>query len=212
VAGVKDQSTAVDSPPRRLWLLGIVGAVVAGGIGWSAFRRRTSKQAPMVAAAGVPQLLDFGMDICEQCKKTRALLTRIEPEYAGKLQVRYVDVRQDANDVLAEKYRMRVIPLLVLLDRDGAETWRHEGAPSEAVLREQISQAIANAQRPRPAVSPAPSASASTLAHDHGRTRCACEQQSMNAVPWILTAAVVLLGFNWLAGRRKAAERNGRAT
>ena len=52
-----------------------------------------------------------------------------------------------------------------------------------------------------------PSASASTLAHDPGRTRCACEQQSMNAVPWILAAAFVLLGLNWLAGRRKKARR-----
>ena len=56
----------------------------------------------------------------------------------------------------------------------------------------------------------APSTSASVVAHEHGRTRCACEQQSMNAVPWILAAAVVLLGLNWLAGRRKTAGRNPR--
>ncbi|MBI5533287.1 MAG: thioredoxin family protein [Deltaproteobacteria bacterium] len=137
---------APTSHPRRLWLLAVVGALVAGGIGWSTIRRRRSSHARFVAAAGVPQLLDFGMDICEQCKKTRALLSRIEPEYAGKVQVRYVDVREEANDALAEKYRMRVIPLLVLLDKDGVEMWRHEGAPPEAVLREQLSRAAATAQ------------------------------------------------------------------
>lgn len=103
---------------------------------------------------GIPQLLDFGMDICEQCKKTRAILNRLQPEFAGKLQIRYLDVRDDANEALAEKYRMRVIPLLVLLDRDSVEVWRHEGAPSEPVLRQQIAQTVANAQRPRPASSP----------------------------------------------------------
>ena len=127
--------------------------MVAGGIGWSAARHRGAS-APVAALAGVPQLLDFGMDICEQCKKTRAILSRIEPEYSGKLQIRYLDVRDDANEALAEKYRMRVIPLLVLLDRDGVEVWRHEGAPSEPLLRQQIAQAVANAQRPRPAASP----------------------------------------------------------
>jgi len=81
------------------------------------------------------------MDICDQCKKTRAILTRLEPEFAGKVQVRYLDVRDDANEALAEKFRMRVIPLLVLLDRDGVELWRHEGAPSEAVLRQQMTLA-----------------------------------------------------------------------
>lgn len=142
-----------DSRPRRQWLLAVVGAMVAGGIGWSAARRRGA-QAPVAAQAGVPQLLDFGMDICEQCKKTRTILSRIEPEYAGKLQIRYLDVRDDANEALAEKYRMRVIPLLVLLDHDGVEVWRQEGAPSEPMLRQQIARAVANAQRPRPAASP----------------------------------------------------------
>jgi hypothetical protein len=58
----------------------------------------------------------------------------------------------------------------------------------------------------------APSVSAQEVAHQHGRTRCACEQQSMSAVPWILAAAIVLLGLNWLAGRRKAAGRNQRSS
>lgn len=146
-----------ESRPRRQWLLALVGAMVAGGIGWSAVRRRGSP-APVAAVAGVPLLLDFGMDICEQCKKTRAILSRIEPEYAGKLQVRYLDVRDDANEALAEKYRMRVIPLLVLIDHDGVEVWRHEGAPPEPVLRQQIAQVVAKAQRPRAGASPSGSA------------------------------------------------------
>lgn len=53
----------------------------------------------------------------------------------------------------------------------------------------------------------APSSSVMGVAHEHGRTPCACEQQSMNAVPWILAAAAVLLGLNWLSGRRKAASK-----
>jgi len=101
------------------------------------------------------------MDICEQCKKTRAILARLQPEFAGKLQIRYLDVRDDANEALAERYRMRVIPLLVLLNAQGEEVWRHEGAPDEAQLRARVSQAIQDATRPRAAASAAaPCASA----------------------------------------------------
>lgn len=133
------------SAPRRLWLLGVVGAAVAAGMGWSAYRRRHASGAVVVAGNGVPQLLDFGMDICDSCKKTRALLDRIQPEFASKLQVHYVDVREDANESLMQKYRLRVIPLLVLLSGAGRELWRHEGLPVEATLREQIGAAVREA-------------------------------------------------------------------
>ncbi len=53
----------------------------------------------------------------------------------------------------------------------------------------------------------APSTSASLASHAPSPARCACEQQSMSAVPWILAAAAILLGLNMLSGRRKAAAR-----
>lgn len=137
------------APPRRRWLVGVVGAAIAADIGWSALRRRRSHLESEAPKDGIPQLLDFGMDICEQCKKTRAILTRLQPEFAGRLQIRYLDVRDDASEALAERYRMRVIPLLVLLDAQGEEVWRHEGAPEEAQLRARLSQAIQEASRPR---------------------------------------------------------------
>lgn len=145
---MSEQRSTADSPPRRLWLLGLVGAVVAGGMGWSVLRRRTPRLALVASAAGVPQLLDFGMDICDQCKKTRALLGRLEPEFAGKLQIHYVDVREDANEALMLKYRLRVIPLLVLLSGDRRELWRHEGFAPESMLREQITRAVHDAGVP----------------------------------------------------------------
>lgn len=130
-------------PPRRRWLLGLIGACVVAGIGWSALRRRRAPAAWEQATNGLPQLLDFGMDVCEQCKKTRALLGKLEPEYAGRLQIHFVDVRDDANDTLMRRYGVRLIPLLVLLGADGRERWRNEGFPAESVLRAQIASAMA---------------------------------------------------------------------
>jgi glutaredoxin len=142
VAGVNEGAGNPAPAPRRLWLLGVVGAVVAAGIGWSAYRRRGGPRAEVTTGNGVPQLLDFGMDICDQCKKTRALLHRLEPEFAGKVQIQYIDVREDANEALMQKYGLRVIPLLVLLGGDGRELWRHEGFAPEPMLREHLTRAV----------------------------------------------------------------------
>jgi thiol-disulfide isomerase/thioredoxin len=125
------------SGPRRTWLVGVIGLLAVAGIGWSAMRRRTSSP-PARLQTGLPTLLDFGMDTCAQCKKTRAMLERIAPAYAERLRVQFVDIRDDANDGLTSKFAVRVIPLLVLLDAAGQELWRHEGLPEEGVLRARL--------------------------------------------------------------------------
>lgn len=127
-----------DGAPRRTWLLGVIALVTLGGIGWSLSRRGSSKAVEI--PTGMPTLLDFGMDVCAQCKQTRAMLERLAPGYEGRLQVRFIDVRDDANEELAAKYKMRVIPLLVLLDEAGREVWRHEGLPQEAALRSELDE------------------------------------------------------------------------
>lgn len=54
-------------------------------------------------------------------------------------------------------------------------------------------------------------ASAGSLAapaHDHGQAPCACKQQSLGAVPWLIAAAVVLFALNRLSNRRKPVVSN----
>jgi len=117
-------------------LVGLIALITLGGVAWSLSRQSSASPTPV--AAGTPVLIDFGMDICVQCKKTRAMLERLQPSYEGRVDVRFLDVRDDANEALGAKYGMRVIPLLVLLDSGGAEVWRHEGVPDEAALRSKL--------------------------------------------------------------------------
>lgn len=133
---VKESSTQAGQQPRRLWLLGLIALVTLGGVAWSLSRR--SSAAPAEVATGTPVLLDFGMDICAQCKKTQAMLERVRPSYEGRVKIRFLDVRDDANEALGAKYGMRIIPLLVMLDSNGREVWRHEGVPDEAKLKSQL--------------------------------------------------------------------------
>lgn len=140
------------SAPRRAWLLGVIGLLTISGIVWTLSRHSSS--APTEVPIGTPTLLEFGMDICTQCKQTRAMLERLSPGYEGRLRVRFVDVRDDANDALVAKVGLRVIPLLVLFDAAGREVWRHEGVPDESTLLAKLDEVVARPSGASPAGCP----------------------------------------------------------
>ena len=117
----------VKASSRRLWLVALVVFATALG-GWYSTRRRSAPAADAVDLAdGRPKLFDFGMDVCEQCKKMKPVMARAASELGDQLEVRVLDIRDERNEELAARYRMRVIPLIVLTDGAGNELWRHEG-------------------------------------------------------------------------------------
>ena len=81
----------------------------------------------------LPMLLELGSHACVACKKMIPILNEISEEYADKLTVRFVDVRQ--NHAIAQKYNIRIIPTQIFLDADGNEIFRHVGFyPKEDIL------------------------------------------------------------------------------
>jgi len=89
--------------------------------------------APEIAeyvAKGLPLLLDFGMGYCIPCKKMAPDLAQLHGELAGKVLVRFNDLRREKE--LAQKYRIRVMPTQVYVDSGGKEVYRHEGYASKA--------------------------------------------------------------------------------
>ncbi len=88
--------------------------------------------APEIAeyrAKGLPMLLDFGMGFCIPCKKMAPDLTALHTELAGRVLVRFNDLRKE--EALAQEYRIRVMPTQVYLDGNGREVARHEGYASK---------------------------------------------------------------------------------
>jgi thioredoxin 1 len=75
--------------------------------------------------AVLPRLLDLGSVTCIPCKMMAPILEELKTEYAGRLQVDFVDVNQDAKAV--QQYGIRVIPTQVFFDASGKERFRHEG-------------------------------------------------------------------------------------
>jgi thioredoxin 1 len=83
--------------------------------------------APTSQPGGLPRLVDLGAKTCIPCKKMAPILEELKKEYAGRMDVEFIDVWLKENVPLATQYGIRVIPTQVFLDAAGKELWRHEG-------------------------------------------------------------------------------------
>ena len=78
-------------------------------------------QAPLVT------FIELGSVDCVPCKAMRPVMTDIETSYKGKVKVVFYDVWTKEGEPYGRKFRIRVIPTQVFLDKDGKEFYRHEG-------------------------------------------------------------------------------------
>lgn len=77
------------------------------------------------AVTGLPRLVDLGAGKCIPCKKMAPILDELKEEYAGRLEVVFIDVWQDKD--AAQKYGIASIPTQIFFDPAGKELFRHEG-------------------------------------------------------------------------------------
>jgi thioredoxin 1 len=87
--------------------------------------------APMVShgtvaqTGGIPRLVDLGADKCIPCKAMAPILVELRTEYAGRLQVDFIDVWKDPS--AGDPYNIYAIPTQIFFDGSGRELTRHEG-------------------------------------------------------------------------------------
>ncbi|MHC4641843.1 MAG: thioredoxin family protein [Planctomycetota bacterium] len=82
-----------------------------------------SPNAPPVQA--IPRLVDVGAKTCIPCKLMAPILEELKKEYAGRLQVDFLDL--SINTDYAGQYGVRVIPTQIFYNAAGKELFRHEG-------------------------------------------------------------------------------------
>ncbi len=77
------------------------------------------------AKNALPRLVDIGAGKCIPCKKMAPILEELKKEFAGRLEVEFIDVweKPRAGDV----YKIRLIPTQIFYDASGKERFRHEG-------------------------------------------------------------------------------------
>ncbi len=77
------------------------------------------------AKKALPRLVDLGAGKCIPCKKMAPILEELKKEFAGRLEVEFIDVWE--NPGAGELYRIKLIPTQIFFDASGKELFRHEG-------------------------------------------------------------------------------------
>ena len=77
------------------------------------------------AVQALPKLVDLGAGKCIPCKMMAPILEDLKKNHAGKFEVQFIDVWQDAE--AGQQYGIRVIPTQIFFAPDGNELFRHEG-------------------------------------------------------------------------------------
>jgi len=138
----READTASAPSPRRVWRL-VVPLLLAATV-IVVFATRPGRDAgpsaaaptPMAskgtfaAAGGLPRLVDLGADTCIPCKAMAPILLELRSEYAGRMQVDFIDVWKDPS--AGDPYSIYAIPTQIFFDGNGKELTRHEGFISKA--------------------------------------------------------------------------------
>jgi len=83
-------------------------------------------------SSGKPTFANFGAKGCIPCDKMEPIREAIRKKYEGRLNVVFVHVGKE--QILASRYGVQAIPLLVFFDAAGKEVFRHTGFfPQEKV-------------------------------------------------------------------------------
>ncbi|NLH44113.1 MAG: hypothetical protein GX448_19925 [Planctomycetes bacterium] len=85
----------------------------------------TAAVAAVPPTSGLPRLVDLGAGKCIPCKMMAPILEELKEQYAGKLDVVFVDVWE--NPDAGKPYGIKMIPTQIFYDAGGKELFRHEG-------------------------------------------------------------------------------------
>jgi len=111
----------------------IVAALAVTVVAAVALKQRGSgeaKEAPPAgtesgAKAALPRLVDLGAGKCIPCKKMAPILEELKKEYAGRMEVEFIDVWK--NPDAGKAYGIEMIPTQIFYDASGTELFRHTG-------------------------------------------------------------------------------------
>ena len=76
-------------------------------------------------SADLPKLIDVGADKCIPCIKMAPILEGLRNDFAGRLDVRFVDAWKNRQE--AASYGVQMIPTQIFYAADGKELYRHTG-------------------------------------------------------------------------------------
>jgi thioredoxin 1 len=115
----------------RIIIVVVMAVCLFSLVGTLAIQAATSTKAAAAKASSakapesLPRLVDVGADKCIPCKMMAPILEDLKKEYAGILEVKFVDVWKYPEE--ADKYGVQGIPTQIFYDASGKELGRHMG-------------------------------------------------------------------------------------
>ncbi len=102
--------------------------------------KETPKKSEKVISSKIEKpivtFVELGSVGCIPCKMMQPIMKEIEEEYKDQVKVVFYDVWTQEGRPYAEKYKIRLIPTQVFLDKNGREFFRHEGFfPKEELVK-----------------------------------------------------------------------------
>lgn len=82
-------------------------------------------ETPAETTANLPRMVDLGAGKCIPCKMMAPILEEIKKDYAGVINVEFIDVWKEPDR--AKGYGITIIPTQIFYDASGKELFRHEG-------------------------------------------------------------------------------------
>jgi thioredoxin 1 len=76
-------------------------------------------------SAKLPRMVDLGAGKCIPCKAMAPILEGLKKEYAGRMDVEFIDVWKNPN--AGKAYSIEMIPTQIFFDATGKELFRHVG-------------------------------------------------------------------------------------
>jgi len=80
---------------------------------------------PTAVGTQLPRLVDLGADKCIPCIMMEPVLEDLKTEYAGRMQVEFIDVWKNREQ--AAQYGVQMIPTQIFFDASGKELFRRSG-------------------------------------------------------------------------------------
>jgi thioredoxin 1 len=114
----------------KVALVGAVLLAAAGaGIGCAKdapiSQQSTAPAAVRPPVGGIPRLVDLGAGKCIPCKAMAPILEGLKTEYAGRMEVQFIDVWKDPD--AGKAHGISIIPTQIFYGADGKELARHQG-------------------------------------------------------------------------------------
>jgi thioredoxin 1 len=81
--------------------------------------------ATAATTAKLPRIVDLGATKCIPCKLMAPILEELKKEYAGRMNVEFIDVWE--NPDAGKPYGIEMIPTQIFYDAEGKELFRHVG-------------------------------------------------------------------------------------